>query len=336
MDTQTMNWAKSEKFEPALKVAAEGLEKLFVSPTKKSHLMHNADGHPWIRLIRPMDEVRYIGFTPLRGTGPVCLKLRVFLYVEHQRALRRLFNGKKFSFEGIALSRDTAIPGDSWLSELAKEGKSIKGYESTIEIDAWSEVNAESRLRHLIEDFCCFVQAVVTGDAAYEALPNVAEPALVPLWTEDQAAIDLIGNQTDLSVSQREALVKLRIGQGWFRQQLVDRWDGCSVTGCKMVDYLVASHIVPWSKCATSDERWCADNGLLLTPSLDKLFDRGLIGFENNGNIVLSSALPVGHMHHFGVSKTLRLRREVFSRFPDIGNYLSKHRQVNGLDTATL
>jgi putative restriction endonuclease len=35
------------------------------------------------------------------------------------------------------------------------------------------------------------------------------------------------------------------------------------------------------------------ENGLLLTPSVDHLFDRGFIGFENNGKLVIS---PVAHM----------------------------------------
>jgi hypothetical protein len=35
------------------------------------------------------------------------------------------------------------------------------------------------------------------------------------------------------------------------------------------------------------------ENGLLLTPSIDHLFDRGFIGFEDNGTLILS---PVAHL----------------------------------------
>jgi hypothetical protein len=34
------------------------------------------------------------------------------------------------------------------------------------------------------------------------------------------------------------------------------------------------------------------ENGLLLTPSIDHLFDRGFIGFEDNGRLIIS---PVAH-----------------------------------------
>lgn|ERR1022692_3244393 len=39
-------------------------------------------------------------------------------------------------------------------------------------------------------------------------------------------------------------------------------------------------------------ERLNGENGLLLTPSIDHLFDRGFIGFEGNGNLIIS---PVAH-----------------------------------------
>jgi len=54
---------------------------------------------------------------------------------------------------------------------------------------------------------------------------------------------------------------------------------------------LIASHCKPW-RDATDDERLNGENGLLLTPSIDHLFDRGFIGFENNGELIIS---PVAH-----------------------------------------
>ena len=44
--------------------------------------------------------------------------------------------------------------------------------------------------------------------------------------------------------------------------------------------------------CPSNEERINGENGLLLTPSIDHLFDRGFIGFEDNGTLVLS---PVAH-----------------------------------------
>lgn len=335
MEAESVNWVKSQDFESALKRVSEGLEELFPNPNRKAHLMHNADGHPWIRLIQPMNEIRFVGVTPSRGTGPSYLKLRVFVYAEHHDSFQRLLDGKRFTFEGRALSRGRAYPWGSWERDLAREGRTVEGYEATLKTEDWSSVNAESRLRFLIEEFCRFVQAGVKGGAAYDALPEVRMPEQPPPWTEDQEAVEEIERRGDLSESEREALVKLRIGQGWFRKQLVERWNGCAVTRCTMTHFLVASHIVPWSSCGSTSERWSADNGLLLTPNLDKLFDRGLIGFEDSGSIILGPNLPRGQMHHFGVDKNMRLSRDVVARFKNLAGYLSRHREENGLSPAT-
>ena len=52
-----------------------------------------------------------------------------------------------------------------------------------------------------------------------------------------------------------------------------------------------ASYCKPW-RDATNEERLNGENGLLLTPSIDHLFDRGFIGFEDSGSVIIS---PVAH-----------------------------------------
>ncbi|UTW59293.1 HNH endonuclease [Kordiimonas sp. SCSIO 12603] len=84
--------------------------------------------------------------------------------------------------------------------------------------------------------------------------------------------------------------VKARIGQDKFRQALVKKWRGCSVTGYKDCSLLIASHIKPW-RLSNSTERLDPENGLLLLPNLDKLFDRRLISFNHKGNIMVSPQL---------------------------------------------
>ncbi len=85
-------------------------------------------------------------------------------------------------------------------------------------------------------------------------------------------------------------LIKCRIGQGLFRENLIALWKGCSVTKFENVEILIASHIKPWSK-SSNEERLDVFNGLLLTPNLDKLFDKGYISFDNNGKILISEKL---------------------------------------------
>ena len=69
----------------------------------------------------------------------------------------------------------------------------------------------------------------------------------------------------------------------------MDKWNSkCSVTGVGITKILIGSHIVPW-RDSNDDERLDVDNGIILTPNLDGLFDRYLIPFEDSGKIIISS-----------------------------------------------
>jgi predicted restriction endonuclease len=65
----------------------------------------------------------------------------------------------------------------------------------------------------------------------------------------------------------------------------------CRITGVTRLEHLRASHCKPW-RDSTNEERLDGENGLLLTPNADHLFDRGFIGFEDNGDVLVS---PVAH-----------------------------------------
>jgi putative restriction endonuclease len=65
----------------------------------------------------------------------------------------------------------------------------------------------------------------------------------------------------------------------------------CRVTGVSNPEHLRASHCKPW-RDSNNDERLSGENGLLLTPSIDHLFDRGFISFSAEGNLIVS---PVAH-----------------------------------------
>lgn len=134
--------------------------------------------------------------------------------------------------------------------------------------------------------------------ATQDPFAGVEDPGLNPAFQ------DFV---EDLSETDREAMIKARVGQGAFREALVKRWGGCSVTTCSAQDLLIASHIKPWSKCTTPAERLGAANGLLLTPNLDKLFDRGLITFDDRFRIRISPLLRPGDALHLNVNHSLRL-----------------------------
>jgi putative restriction endonuclease len=84
-----------------------------------------------------------------------------------------------------------------------------------------------------------------------------------------------------VGATDREALVKARRGQGVFRQNVARIEQRCRVTRVSNPAYLIASHIKPW-RHASNDERLSENNGLMLAPHVDFLFDRGFITFRDD------------------------------------------------------
>jgi 5-methylcytosine-specific restriction protein A len=100
-------------------------------------------------------------------------------------------------------------------------------------------------------------------------------------------------NYTKPTTTERKGLVTSRVGQGYFRNLLIEKFDNkCAVTGAEIHKILIASHIVPWSE-STEDERLNENNGILLSPLYDALFDKHLISFSDDGSIIISS--KIGH-----------------------------------------
>ncbi|MFA3362417.1 HNH endonuclease [Acinetobacter baumannii] len=133
-------------------------------------------------------------------------------------------------------------------------------------------------------------------------------------------SISLDESSTAQSPTEKEALIKVRIGQGAYRKALLDYWGGCAVTGCAVEALLVSSHIKPWS--VDKDARLDPFNGLLLSPTLDRAFDQRLISFNDDGSIILSPVLTETDMKLLHLDSTLRLRKVDPRHLP----YLAWHR----------
>ena len=121
----------------------------------------------------------------------------------------------------------------------------------------------------------------------------------------------------------REGLVTSRIGQGDYRQQILRRWNfKCAVNGVSIKEILIASHIVPWRE-SNDQERLDVDNGLLLSPTYDALFDRYLISFDDNGQILLSKSMNKIDFSKLGITGKEKIDNLT------LGNkkYLKRHRE---------
>lgn len=120
-----------------------------------------------------------------------------------------------------------------------------------------------------------------------------------------------------------ERLVVQRVGQDIFRNALIEYWEGhCAVTGLAVVELLRASHIKPWSHCATDAERLDVFNGLLLAPHLDAAFDAGFLSFTDDGTMLPSPRLSAAICQQLGLPETVRIAKLE----PEHHRYLAWHR----------
>lgn len=89
---------------------------------------------------------------------------------------------------------------------------------------------------------------------------------------------------------ERESIIKRRVNQSWFREALLQKYPYCCLCGVRNKNLLIASHIKPWA-VSDPEEKTNTNNGLILCPGHDKLFDSGYISFKNNGNIMISKEI---------------------------------------------
>lgn len=102
---------------------------------------------------------------------------------------------------------------------------------------------------------------------------------------------------------------------------LQERDSKCALCGVTHPAFLIASHIKPWSD-STNQERLDVDNGLLLCPNHDALFDKGLITFNQDGSIIISPSLDKSSRVLLNVSKTMVLSLNDWQK-----QYMSYHRE---------
>jgi hypothetical protein len=106
----------------------------------------------------------------------------------------------------------------------------------------------------------------------------------------DTEALRALMKSRAVRPTERLQLVLARLGQGDFRSSLLERDAKCALCRLDSAELLIASHIKPW-RDATDEERLDPDNGLLLCPNSDRLFDTGYISFAEDGSLLVSDRL---------------------------------------------
>ena len=90
--------------------------------------------------------------------------------------------------------------------------------------------------------------------------------------------------------SEGLSVTKTRRHQSFFRRTVLATYQNrCCVTGNPVPELLRASHIIPWAESAQL--RLKPINGLCLSATFDAAFDRGLISFNEDYCLLVSSRL---------------------------------------------
>lgn len=261
------------------------------------------------------------------GITPCAFYPYIFIFsgdVGHQHGYKDQWENENiFSYTGEGQVADMAfIRGNLKLRDHIKDGKRVflfiyvaKGlvrYESELEIydfDIFQGFDREGNQRNSIKFFFKRLGKQLDYPIEQVGLSGVSEKM-------DSYDINFP------NTTERKGLIVSRVGQGAYRKSLLFRWDfKCAVTSYSKKEILIASHIVPW-KNSSDEERLDVDNGILLSPTYDALFDQHLISFENNGGIILSESLLKSDYSLIGVTGTERIKRLSAGNI----NYLDKHR----------
>ena len=148
---------------------------------------------------------------------------------------------------------------------------------------------------------------VLMGLIGKEVEPlSLAARKVIPLVADDldywEHKLELsIAADTSVRETERQAIVRARVGQGLFRERVGKIEKRCRITGVENPAHLVASHCKPW-RDSNNEERLNGENGLLLTPSIDHLFDRGFIGFEPKGKLIISPVADRSSLQRMGIN----------------------------------
>jgi predicted restriction endonuclease len=209
-------------------------------------------GTLWTReeLILAFDLYCRIPFRKTKANNPEVIELAKLLKRSPASVARKLGNFGSF--------------------DPALRAQQIKGlvHASTSDREVWEEFNTD------------WNRLVLEARQLRDALEPAKEP-------EETAEDEIL---VPLGASEREAIRRIRVHQAFFREAVLSSYeDRCCITGLKIKECLVASHIIPWSK----SEQYRTDprNGLCLSATFDRLFDRGLVTLTRDLEVVVSASL---------------------------------------------
>lgn len=133
--------------------------------------------------------------------------------------------------------------------------------------------------------------------------------------------IEKLDQNTEILETEKSRIIKSRIGQSFFKSELLHVEKKCKLCGITDDRFLIASHIKPWSQ-SNNFERLDKNNGFLLCPNHDALFDKGHISFNEDGSILISTSLDEASKVFLNINNMMRIQLN-----QDQQKYLKWHRE---------
>ena len=158
---------------------------------------------------------------------------------------------------------------------------------------------------------------------ALQALIAVVANALTQDAREarDEREARRIQQRSDIDTAAKSILILARRGLGVYRENLEQIETACRMTGVLDRRHLRATHIKPWHQ-SDDQEKLDGFNGLLLSPHVKHLFDRGHISFTDAGSLLVSERMNDAVLNAWG----LKRGQQVGAFGPEQSHYLAYHR----------
>ncbi|RKF45311.1 hypothetical protein BCY92_16825 [Bacillus wiedmannii] len=170
-------------------------------------------------------------------------------------------------------------------------------------------------------DFGLVIQSLRRYEQQETINVNKAVESHAAKYIELESIVTGVPEQIEITEIEKEQVIKSRIGQSAFKKALLDIEKNCKLCGVTDERFLVASHIKPWSQ-SNNQERLDVNNGLLLCPNHDALFDKGYISFDDEGSILISDSLDEVTKVFLNINENMKINMNERQR-----KYMKWHRE---------
>lgn len=170
--------------------------------------------------------------------------------------------------------KSVSIPFEKDTPMVYKNLKLVEWKKTVPELAGWTN--------QMVLDFCLWLNRknIITNK---EELCNNAVIEEAQKIEEEISSLNVEG-------ASKKAIINVRVNQGIFRDKLLKRYNKCCLCGVENQTLLIASHIKPWAE-SEPEEKLDVDNGFLMCPNHDRIFDKGYITFDEHGKIIISDRL---------------------------------------------